>query len=45
MIDEAPVESTFYLGECLVSWLRKKQSSVYLSTAEVEYIEAASCCT
>jgi hypothetical protein len=33
------------LGECLVSWLSKKQSSVYLSTTEVEYIAAASCCT
>jgi hypothetical protein len=35
----------FYMGECLVSWLRKKQSSVSLSTFEVEYIAAASCCT
>jgi hypothetical protein len=34
-----------YLGECLVSWLRKKQSSVSLSTVEVEYIAVASCCT
>jgi hypothetical protein len=34
----------FYLGECLVPWLRKKQSSVYLSTTDVEYIAAASCC-
>jgi hypothetical protein len=24
----------FYLGECLVSWLRKKQSSISLSTIE-----------
>jgi hypothetical protein len=37
--------STFYLGECLVSWLRNKQSSISLSTTEVEYIVAASCCT
>jgi hypothetical protein len=37
--------ATFYLGECLVSWLRNKQSSVSLSTAEAEYIAAASCCT
>jgi hypothetical protein len=29
--------ATFYLGECLVSWLSKKQSSVSLSTVEVEY--------
>jgi hypothetical protein len=35
----------FYLGEFLVSWLRKKQSLVSLSTAEVEYIAATSCCT
>jgi hypothetical protein len=35
----------FYLGECLVSWLSKKQSSIYLSTAETEYIEATRCCT
>jgi hypothetical protein len=30
--------ATFYLSECLVSWLRKKQSSVSLSIAEAEYI-------
>jgi hypothetical protein len=34
-----------YLGECLVSWLSNKQSSVSLSTAEVEYIAAVACCT
>jgi hypothetical protein len=45
MTDEAPVEQTFYLGECLVSWLSKKQSSVSLSTAEAEYIAATTCCT
>jgi hypothetical protein len=32
--------AAFYLGECLVSWLSKKQSSVSLSTAEAEYIAA-----
>jgi hypothetical protein len=37
--------AVFYLGECLVSWLRKKQSSVSLSTAEAEYIAATGCCT
>jgi hypothetical protein len=33
------------LGECLVSWLSKKQSSISLSTTEAEYIAVASCCT
>jgi hypothetical protein len=35
----------FYLGECLVSWLSKKQSSISLSIAETEYIATTSCCT
>jgi hypothetical protein len=34
-----------YLDECLVSWLRKKQSLVSLSTREPEYIAAIACCT
>jgi hypothetical protein len=29
----------------LVSWLRKKQSLVSLSTVEAEYIAATTCCT
>ena len=33
------------MGECLVSWLSKKQSSVSLSIAEVEYIVEPACCT
>jgi hypothetical protein len=37
--------AAFYLGECLVSWLSNKQSSISLSTVEVEYIAAAACCT
>jgi hypothetical protein len=45
MTNEAPVEQTFYLGECLVSWLSKKQSSIYLSIAKAEYIAVVTCCT
>jgi hypothetical protein len=37
--------AVFYLGECLVSWISKKQSLVYLSTSKEEYIVATSCCT
>ena len=32
------------LGPCLVSWATRKQNSVALSTAEAEYVAAASCC-
>ena len=35
----------FYLRNNLVSWMSKKQNFVSLSTAEVEYIAAGSCCT
>jgi hypothetical protein len=35
----------FYLGECLVSWLSKKQSSIPLFIAEAEYITVVACCT
>ena len=33
------------MGNCLVSWLRNKKSSISLSTVEAEYIVVASCCT
>ena len=36
---------TFFLGSCLMSWLNKKQTSISLSTVEVECIAATSCCT
>ena len=37
--------AAFYLGSCLVLWLRKKKTSISLSTMEVEYIAVATCCT
>eukprot|EP00253_Pinus_taeda_P032652 PITA_32652 len=35
----------FFMGPRLVSWFNKKQNSIALSTAEVEYVAVASCCT
>ena len=35
----------FFLGESLVAWTRKKQSSISLSTTDTEYIAVAECCT
>ncbi|XP_070022184.1 secreted RxLR effector protein 161-like [Nicotiana sylvestris] len=32
------------LGSCLISWGTRKQNSVALSTAETEYVAAATCC-
>ncbi|XP_023878601.1 secreted RxLR effector protein 161-like [Quercus suber] len=37
-------DGCYYLGNNLVSWMSKKQNLVSLSTAEAEYIAAASCC-
>ena len=34
-----------YLGDCLVSWLSKKQPSISLSIAKEKYIEATTCYT
>ena len=33
------------MGESLVAWTRKIQTSICLSTTEVEYIAAVECCT
>jgi hypothetical protein len=33
------------VGNNLVAWMSRKQSSIFLSTAEAEYIVAKSCCT
>jgi hypothetical protein len=35
----------FFLGDSLVAWISKKKGSISLSTTEVEYITAATCCT
>lgn len=43
-VDDRKITSggALFLGECLVAWLRKKHTSISLSTTEVEYILATS---
>jgi len=42
---ESTSGGAFFMGSRLVSWFSEKQSSIALSTAEAEYVAAASCCT
>ena len=35
----------FFIGDCLMAWLSKKQNSISLSTTEDEYIATRSYCT
>jgi len=34
-----------FIGENLISWERKRQSTIALSTMEAKYISDATCCT
>ena len=43
--DHKSTSGYFYIGSNLVAWHSKKPNSISLSTAEVEYITAGSCCT
>ena len=42
---KSTIGGCFYDGINLVAWMSKKQNYVSLSTAEVEYITAGSCCS
>ena len=35
----------FFIGDCLVAWLSKKQNSISLATIEAKYIATENYCT
>ena len=41
---KSPSDTFHFLGHSLVSWHSKKQNSVAMSTAEIEYIATSLCC-
>ena len=44
LIEKAPSGTCQFLGDKLISWFSKKQTSIATSTAEIEYMAAGSCC-
>ena len=38
-------DACFFIGDCLVAWLSKKQNLISLFTIKVEYVATESCCT
>ena len=44
MIEKAPSGTCQFLGDRLISWFSKKQTSIATSTAEAGYMAAGSCC-
>jgi len=44
VVRKSTLGMAYFLGSFLVSWATKKQHYVAMSTAEVEYVAAVSCC-
>ena len=42
---KSTTDGCFYVGANLVPWMSKKKNSLFLSTAEAEYIATGSCCS